>query len=55
MFNTLRDLDKVIKEKKIVIKYPAGYRQWKKKFEESFKKTHNVTKTLDEIHGSSKT
>jgi hypothetical protein len=53
MFNSLRDIDKVIKEKKIAVKYPAGYKQWKKKFEASFRKTHNVTKTLDEIHGKS--
>jgi hypothetical protein len=54
MFNSLKDLDKIIKEKKIVIKYPAGYRQWKNKFEASIKKTHNVILTLDEIHGKNK-
>jgi hypothetical protein len=51
MFNSLKDLDKVIKEKKIVIKYPAGYKAWKTKFDASLKKTHNVIRTLDEIHG----
>lgn len=51
MYSALKDIDKLIKEKKITVKYPAGYSKWKKKFDESFKKTHNVSKTLDELHG----
>lgn len=51
MCNSFKDIDKVINEKKIVIKYPAGYTTWKKKFDESFRKTHDVAKTLDAIHG----
>ena len=51
MFNQFSNIDKIIKEKKIVVKYPAGYKQWKKKFDASIRKTHNVSKTLDELHG----
>ena len=51
MFRAFKDIDKLIKEKKIAVKYPAGYKQWKKKFDASFSKTHNVSKTLDELHG----
>jgi hypothetical protein len=54
MFRALKDIDKVIKEKKITVTYPAGYKKWKQKFEASYKKTHNVIRTLDEIHGKTK-
>jgi hypothetical protein len=54
VFNSLKDIDKVIKAKKITVKYPAGYKAWKQKFEASLKKTHNVILTLDEIHGKNK-
>lgn len=51
MFKLFSDIDKVIKEKNIEVKYPDGYTSWKKRFDESYKKTKNVSKTLDEIHG----
>jgi len=51
MFYQFKDIDQVVKKKGIKVVYPKGYTTWKKKFNESFSKTHNVSKTLDEIHG----
>lgn len=51
MFKVFSNIDKVLKEKKIEVVYPKGYKEWKKHFDETYKKTHSVSKTLDEIHG----
>ena len=44
-------LDKIIREKKIPIKYPRGYQVWKKKFDQAYQETQDVNKALDKIHG----
>ncbi len=48
------ELDKAIREKRIRLKYPKGYRSWKKKFDAGLRKNRgNVDKTLEDIHGKS--
>ena len=48
-----KQLDKLIKEKKILIKYPRGYQQWKQKFEKACAETRgDVLKALEKVHGS---
>jgi len=43
---------KVIKEKKIAIKYPKGYQTWRKKFYTTLRETRgDVNKALEKIHG----
>ena len=54
MFKQFSNIDKIIKEKNIKIHYPEGYKHWKKKFEDTYKKTKSVSRTLDEIHGVQK-
>lgn len=51
MLKAFGDLDKVVREKKIVLTYPKGYKTWKRRFDEVYKKTKSVSQALDEIHG----
>lgn len=51
MFKLFKDIDKIIKEKKIKVVYTKGYKNWSKRFNEEYKKTHNVKESLDKIHG----
>lgn len=51
MFKVFKDIDKVLKDKKIQVEYPKGYKHWKKRFQDEYAKTKNVAKTLDNIHG----
>lgn len=48
----LRDqLKNAIRDKKIIIKYPAHYKKWKKKFDYWFNITHDVKQTLEILYG----
>jgi len=51
MFKAFSHLDKVVREKKIVLTYTKGYKSWKRRFDDVYKKTKSVSRTLDEIHG----
>jgi len=53
MINTqLKDqLEAAMKQKKIEVKYPDGYKQWKEKFDYFFGVTKSVRSTLDSIYG----
>lgn len=42
-----QQLDRVIKEKRIPVKYSQDYHEWKQRFETAFRNTRNVTKSLD--------
>jgi len=51
MFKAFGGINKVVKEKKIRVEYPKGYRHWKSRFEEEYAKTRSVSGALDRIHG----
>lgn len=46
-------LNQIVRDKKIPIRYPRGYQQWKKKFDRACQETRgDVLKALEKIHGS---
>lgn len=53
MINTqLKDqLEAAMKQKKLEVRYPDGYKQWKEKFDYFFNVTKSVRSTLDSIYG----
>ena len=52
MYRPFAKIDQVIKEKKIPIRYPRGYQQWKKKFDRACQETRgDVCKALEKVHG----
>jgi hypothetical protein len=54
MFKAFKNIDKVIKEKKIHVEYPRGYANWRRRFNDEYAKTKDVGKALDNIHGQEK-
>jgi len=45
-------LDKLVREKKIRVRYPKGYKHWKARFDSTMRETKgDVQKTLEKIHG----
>ena len=49
-----KQLAKLIRDKKIEIKYPKGYQKWRKNFNSTLRETKgDVNKALDKIHGKS--
>lgn len=51
MQTPFKNIQRLIKEKKIEVKYQKGYRAWKKKFDSFYKETNSVRQTLDKIQG----
>lgn len=51
MFKMFNGIDKVIKDKKIRVEYPKGYRHWRRRFADEYGKTKDVKRALDNIHG----
>lgn len=54
MFNDQlkQGLDKLIRDKKISVKFPRGYAKWKKRFNDEMRKSKgDVKQALDNIHG----
>ena len=46
------NLDKLVKEKKIKVRYPKGYKHWRQRFHSTLRETKgDVRKTLEKIHG----
>lgn len=54
MIKQFKDIDKIVKEKKIELRYPKGYKSWKKKFLVAYKEKKTVIGALDKIHGEIK-
>jgi len=47
-----KPLIKLVREKKIKVKYPKGYQRWRKKFYTTLRENKgNVVSTLEKIHG----
>lgn len=41
-----KQLDRVVREKKIPVRYPKGYQQWKQTFETSYRKTRDISQAI---------
>ena len=47
-----KKLTQLIRDKKIKVRYPKGYQQWKKKFHATLRETRgDVPAALEKIHG----
>lgn len=51
MFRSFANIGRIVKDKKIKIEYPKGYKHWRKRFEDEYAKTKNVGEALNSIHG----
>lgn len=48
-------LTKALKEKRIEVRFPKGYRKWRKKFYEALRESRgDVHQALDKVHGRPK-
>lgn len=53
MYRPFEGLPEVLREKSIQVRFPRGYRRWKKQFHLALKGTMgDVLKTLNQPHGS---
>ena len=50
-YKPFKDIENIVKDKGIKVKYPRGYHKWKKKFQSEYKRLKDVSRTLDSIHG----